>query len=503
MKVASKVAVGSALLLLLAVGALGYLVAVVRDLVAVQREVSTTHTRAARHALFQIRLLDEIEESLRKLEVTHDPQYSAKVERLRREAGEGVAALATLGLEGAEGEALETFRQAWRALPAGTTDADEVRDVRERAEGLLAAVEAAIVHRARTAAAASETAGRVALGVAAAAVLLGLVVVQLTVRSINAPLQRLVAGTHTVAAGDFALELNGSSDDEFAQLEADFNAMVQRLGELDAMKKDLLSHVSHELKTPLATLQETHKILLEDVAGTLNDTQRRLLELNLRSSERLSRLISKLLDLSRMEAGAMAYELAFHDLRQLVRDALAELAPRARERSLRLDVELPAEPVEIHCDGDRLVQVVENLVENAIKFSPEGAAVRVGLEVVAAPPAGAPARWRGGGVLLAVRDAGPGVPVAERERIFDRFHQAGPRRGGSVGGAGLGLAICHGIVEAHRGAIWVADNEPAGSVFRVLLPPPADEGALSAADSARAGAPNLVSSAGFAGQNSA
>lgn len=491
MKVASKVAVGSGLLLLLTVGALTYLMGVVRRQVAVQREVSTAHTQAARRALDEIRLLGEIAESLKKLEVTHDPRYSGVVERLSREADEGVTALAELGLAGAEGEAFTDFREAWRAFPGNATGLDAARAARAQAGRLLEAVETAIDRQAQAAAAASETAGRVALVVTVAAVLLGLLVVQLTVRSINAPLRRLVEGTHAVASGDFALELDGSSDDEFAQLEADFNVMVQRLGELDAMKKDLLTHVSHELKTPLATLRETHQILLEEVPGALNDRQRHLLELNLRSSERLSRLISKLLDLSRMEAGALEYELAPHDVRQIVRAGVAELAPRARERSLRLDVELPEEPVEISCDGDRLAQVVENLVENAIKFSPEGAAVEVSVEVVAAPPAGAPRRWRGGGVLLAVRDAGPGVPDADKERIFERFHQAGPRRGGSVGGAGLGLAICRGIVAAHRGIVWAADNEPAGSVFRVLLPTPAGTAAASR-DPARVPAANLV-----------
>lgn len=495
MKVASKVAVGSGLLFLLAVGALGYLLAQVRELVAAQREVSTAHTRAARLALDQIRRLDEIAESLRKLEVFGgDKGYAAKVERLRAEVAQDLAALTTLGLGDAEGAALASLDEAWRAVPGGGEgDAlARLKEVRQRAEGLLAAVEAAIERRTEAAATTSARAERVALWAAAAALALGLLVVLLTVRSINAPLQRLVTGTRTVAEGDFALELDVSRHDEFAQLEADFNAMVQRLGELDAMKKDLLSHVSHELKTPLATLQETHKILLEEVPGALNDQQRRLLELNLRSSERLSRLISKLLDLSRLEAGAVEYELARHDARRIVTEAVAELEPQARDRNVRLAVELPDEPVSIDGDADRLVQVVANVIENAIKFSPAGSAVEIAVAVVTAPPAGAPARWRGGGALVTVADAGPGVPDAAKEKIFEKFHQAGPRRGGSVGGAGLGLAICRGIVAAHRGAIWVVDRAGGGSVFQVLLPLPAAPDARSDIATAGMAASNLV-----------
>lgn len=498
MKVASKVAAGSGLLLVLFVGALVYHLALIRDLAAVQRELSTAKTRAAKIAFDGIRLVDELDESIQRLYATRDARFAGQTERLRRQLGDGLAELGSLGLAGAEGDALARLTAAWRELPAAPVTTDNAMSlvapasrIHERLEELLATVEEAIERRAHESVAASEMAGRIALVVAAVALASSLVVVRLTVRSIEEPLKRLTEGTHSVAKGELAFELDTSRGDEFSELAADFNAMVRRLGELEAMKKDLLSHVSHELKTPLATLQETHQLLLEGVPGELNERQRRLLELNLKSSERLSRLISKLLDLSRLEAGAVEYELSRRDLGRIVADAAAELEPRAREGDVRVRVDLGEEPIEIDCDGDRLTQVIENLLENAIKFSPAGGAVIVRVRPVAAPPTAVPATWRwrvagGAGALVTVSDAGPGVPEADKKKIFEKFHQAGPRRGGSVGGAGLGLAICQEIVKAHQGAIWVTDNVPAGSVFRVLLPGTAPAADLRPAPAAAA-----------------
>lgn len=486
MKVASKVAVGSGILLLVLGAAMVYQLTLVRGLVGVHRELSTAKTRAAKIALDAIGVIEEMEESVRKLYVSRDRRYATKIDSLRRTFGDGLGELLLLRVSGEEEARLARLSAAWRALPAtpaseeATDLVDPLRTLRDETEAFLAAVEEGIDAQVEDSATTSDVALGIALAVVAAAVAVSLLVVGLTVRSINEPLRRLIAGTRAVAEGEFDVELDTSRGDEFSHLAADFNVMVNRLGELDEMKRELLSHVSHELKTPLATLQETQRILLEELPGPLNEGQRRLLELNLKSSERLSRLISKLLDLSRLEAGELAYDFAVCDLGELVTDAVTELGPWAREHQVGVETRLPSEPFEIRCDGDRLIQVVENLVENAIKFSPPESVVRVRLRFAATPPTGLPSETlpsalygREGGsgaVLVTVSDSGPGVPDAEKKKIFEKFHQAGPRRGGSVGGAGLGLAICHGIVEAHQGAIWVTDNSPAGSIFWLLLP---------------------------------
>jgi signal transduction histidine kinase len=300
------------------------------------------------------------------------------------------------------------------------------------------------------------------------------------VQSISAPLKQLTYGTRTLAEGKFFYRLDTTRHDEFAQLAKDFNTMTQRLNELDQMKKDFVSHVSHELKAPLASMQETIHLLLEQIPGPLTDKQRRLLELNLSSGQRLSAMIGNLLDLSRMEAGVMQYELKNSDLAGLAQTAAAELQPLAGERNLSLTIEAPEQPIMIECDGDRIMQIVKNLLGNAIKFSPKGKEIRVRVTKSATVPNGMPASWRRKVLspadgkefaLVTVTDSGPGVPDQHKVKIFEKFHQVKQGKKVPGQGVGLGLAISQTIAEAHRGAIWVEDNPAGGSIFLLLLPP--------------------------------
>jgi two-component system sensor histidine kinase GlrK len=264
-----------------------------------------------------------------------------------------------------------------------------------------------------------------------------------------------------------------------SQLAKDFNMMAQRLDELDELKKDFVSHVSHELKAPLASMQETTYLLLEEIPGPLTDKQRRLLALHLQGGKRLSSMISNLLDLSRMEAGVMDYEIKKQDLIALIRTVTAEHEVRAREKGLRIDLALSAQPLIVECDGDRIIQVLNNLLENALKFSPQDTAIGVQVRFALDIPWHLPERWQRtvmpaangtGYALLAVSDSGPGVPDAHKEKIFQKFHQVRQGRKIAGQGVGLGLAICQTIVETHHGAIWVEDHAGGGSVFFVLLP---------------------------------
>jgi two-component system sensor histidine kinase GlrK len=286
-----------------------------------------------------------------------------------------------------------------------------------------------------------------------------------------------------VAAGRFALRLDESSGDELAEVAAGFNQMVRRLRELDELKRDFLSHISHELNTPLVAMRETNELLLDGLAGPLTAEQRRMLELNRDASVRLSSMIGKILDLSRLEAGAMEYDFAPHELGELLRRTTAELAAVAQERGIDLALELPECEVRVHCDHDRLWQVIHNLTANALKFAPAGSRVEVSL--APPPPDGSAGSFRPGRdskrAVVRVSDEGPGVAVEERERIFDKFHR-GSRNGSH--GFGLGLAISREIVTAHGGRIWVEPRAPQGSVFAVELA--AARGGERAAAAARA-----------------
>src|SRR3990172_3321636 len=202
-------------------------------------------------------------------------------------------------------------------------------------------------------------------------------------------------------------------------------------------------------------------------------------------------MIGNLLDLSRIEAGVMEYERKQHDLAALVRTALAEFAVQLPEKNLRVEAQLPEQPVLVMCDGDRILQVVGNLIGNAWKFSPAGGVIQVRLCPVAERPGNVPQSWQGkiaapsggaGFAVVSVADAGPGIPDSEKEKVFEKFYQVHTARSSKTAspparpstklagqGVGLGLAIARTIVEAHRGAIWVEDNPGGGSVFYILL----------------------------------
>jgi signal transduction histidine kinase len=324
-----------------------------------------------------------------------------------------------------------------------------------------------------------DTAALVLYCAALIALAISVLVSYLIFRSISKPLAQLTEGTRAIAEGKFFHRMDAARNDEFSQLAGDFNTMALRLNELDEMKKDFVSHVSHELKAPLASMQETIQLMLDRIPGPLTDKQKRLLELNLQSGMRLTSMISNLLDLSRTEAGVMEYELKDQDLVPLVRTAIEEFGVQAPERQLQIKTIFPSDPLMVECDGDRIIQVVVNLVGNAVKFSPRTATVAVEVKAVREFPEGMPehgrrlvstasnqGRYFG---LVTISDSGPGIPDADKERIFEKFHQIKQRKKIAGQGVGLGLSICRTIALAHRGAIWAEDNPGGGSRFRLLL----------------------------------
>ena len=276
---------------------------------------------------------------------------------------------------------------------------------------------------------------------AVAALLLVVLVSFLTARSIKAPLRRFTEGTRAVADGNLHVQLDESGHDEFSRPAAAFNSMVRRLGDLERLKQDFLAHVSHELKTPIVAMQETNALLLEQLAGPLNTQQQRVINLNLESARRLSAMISNLLDLSRMEAGALEYEFQQHDLLEMVDFVCEELEGRKHEKGLWLEADLSARPLMIYGDRDRLIQVIENLYENAVKFSALASTLGLSVTQVSHPPDHLPERWRhrldsrrnDHCVLLSVTDSGPGVPDSHKDLIFEKFYQVekAQKRGGA------------------------------------------------------------------------
>ncbi|MRR12097.1 HAMP domain-containing histidine kinase, partial [bacterium] len=262
--------------------------------------------------------------------------------------------------------------------------------------------------------------------------------------------------------------------DEIESLAEAFNRMAERiklqverletanreLATLDRMKTDLLANVSHELRTPLAAIRGYVEFIQEGQLGPTTDAQRKGLEVCLRNSERLTKTINMLLDFSRMELGRVPIRPAPFQIGRLLAQIVAGIEADARKRrvSLRTVVDRDLKPVD--GDRDRLTQVLENLITNALKFTPDGGEVEVGARPAA----------DGRRVEVWVADTGIGIPPEERSRVFDKFYQTDASATRKFGGIGLGLAIVKSILDAH-GADIVVDGRPgAGSIFRFSLP---------------------------------
>jgi two-component system sensor histidine kinase GlrK len=513
MKIAAKITAGYGILIALTIGVLIYHVSLIQDLESVNRNLSGINFQAAMIALQLNRDLDHLEEYTEKFFVTGDPGYAAKLKDMQEAFTADLRKMKSLGRSEKEQVEIKRLSQMWdeflKVAPPPDPAPQKLRpeeienwladlrnlldQLRSQTDLLFQTNQDAMQSQVERSTAAGRQAERISWGAVAAALVLSFLVSFLIVRSISEPLDQLTEGTRAIAEGKFLYQLDASRNDEFSQLAHDFNTMVRRLNELDQMKKDFMSHVSHELKAPLASMQETIQLMVEQIPGPLTEKQKRLLELNLQSGKRLFSMISNLLDLSRMEAGVMDYELKKQDLIALIRIVLAEFETRAQEKDLHIEADLPPEPLVVDCDGDRIIQVVGNLLENALKFSSNGAAVGVGVRFTSQIPWHAPEAWRQkvariangkGFVLMAVSDSGPGVPDTHKEKIFQKFHQVKQGRKISGQGVGLGLAICQTIVEAHNGAIWVEDNTDRGSVFFVLLPAEATDDSVTCRASA-------------------
>ena len=281
------------------------------------------------------------------------------------------------------------------------------------------------------------------------------------------PLRRLTAASRQLADGDLsgrvpAVEASEGST-EIADLSRQFNRMADRLEELVAItrrdrdrSRDFLADVSHELRTPIAALR-TFNELLQDRAGEDPATRAEFLEASREQLGRLDWLAQNLLELSKLDSGLVLLELHSSDLRVTVESAVGQSRMAAERRGVSLDLDLPAAPVPVVHDSHRIAQVVTNLVGNAVKFSPRGGAVRVGLAATA------------DSASIEVTDTGIGIDSSELPHIFERFYR-GSRSDARSSGSGLGLSIVKSIVDLHHGRISVASRVGAGSRFEVLLP---------------------------------
>lgn len=244
---------------------------------------------------------------------------------------------------------------------------------------------------------------------------------------------------------------------ELAERNAELQQANEELQLADRYKDEFLSVISHELRTPLNFIMSFASVLEDEVAGPLNQQQQGFVDKILHGSDRMLRLVNNLLDMSRMQAGKFQLHPAETNFNGIVQDVLTTMQPAAEAKDARLEAEVEV-PALLMVDGLRLVQVLTNLVDNAIKFSPPGSTVRLS------------AFLEEDALVCEVADSGIGIAREDIPRLFNRFTQLDMSSTRAAGGTGLGLSICRSIVEAHGGRIEVDSAPDEGSVFRIRLP---------------------------------
>lgn len=278
-----------------------------------------------------------------------------------------------------------------------------------------------------------------------------LLLVQALSRGMTSPLREMAQATQAMAAGDYSKRVRATSRDEVGQLAHAFNVMAAQLAETDRVRRDLVANVSHELRTPISGLQAA----LENIIDGASEPDEEVLRTMLSQTERLGRLVSELLDLSRLESGV----IKLHPERVQLLSLLEECAEEVNLAFPNVPLKLDAEPKDLsaNVDPERWRQVAINLMMNAARVSDAGTPVEVRL------------RSPRDVIVMEVVDQGPGIAPEDRPRVFERFYRADAARSGD-GGAGLGLAIVKWIVDLHGGSVAVEGNEPAGCRMVVKLP---------------------------------
>jgi two-component system sensor histidine kinase GlrK len=301
---------------------------------------------------------------------------------------------------------------------------------------------------------------RVTMVTAALTIVLGIMISFYITRSIGKPIALLGQKTKEIATGRFQKISNVQSPPEIKQLAEDFNFMSERLEQLDSMKLDFVSHVSHELRTPLTSIKAASSILLENTYDGSPERRKELLAIIHDECDRLIGAVNRILDISRMEAGMMDYRFSEGELAPVVQKIVLKLAPLAQRKRIELELmPFPELPL-VRMDTDRVMQVVENLLGNALKFTPAGGKVIVVLS---------PRKDGGGFVEVSIADTGSGIPKEHLARIFERFKRIELGRETTIG-TGLGLSIVKHIIADHGGKLWVRSTPGKGSTFSFALP---------------------------------
>ncbi len=353
-------------------------------------------------------------------------------------------------------------------LPGWTSfNESDVQAFTERIETMIWKQEVAMARKMNQAQAFSFRAYKITIGIVISMVAIGLLTAWLLTRSIRVPIRRLTEGTRIIAKGEFDRPIEVDSRDELGDLARAFNTMTGKLGKLEEMKREIISNVSHEFRTPLTSIKEATQLLRDQVPGPVNGKQQKLLGIIQEGTAKLVRLINNLLDLSRIRAGMMRYHFEKSDLLPILRRGISNIRFLADLKRVSMDLESDDALPPLLLDHEKIEEVVNNLLSNAVKFTPEGGTIRIGTNVVSEDGVGKCDRVR-----VCVEDNGAGIEAEELSRIFDRFRQVDPIMGydKKLKGTGLGLSICQYYIAEHGGRIWAESDVGLGSRFFFELP---------------------------------
>jgi histidine kinase len=288
-----------------------------------------------------------------------------------------------------------------------------------------------------------------------AASLVALIVSFIFSRSILEPVSVMKNASQRIAEGHYDERVPLKGNDELNQLAGSFNQMAEQLEQVETMRRRLIGDVAHELRTPLTAIKGTAEALMDGVLPASDETYSQIHA----EAERLSRLVDDLQELSRVESRATQLKIHPADSTALIQTVSKRLQHQFDEKRVTLTPSLPHDPIIVLADEDRIIQVLTNLIGNALQYTPENGTVSVEIE-----------RDKNE-ARISVRDTGFGIPAEYLKHIFDRFYRVDKSRSRAHGGSGIGLTIAKHLVEAHGGKIWAESaGENKGSVFTFTLP---------------------------------
>ena len=300
---------------------------------------------------------------------------------------------------------------------------------------------------------------KVAIVISLSSFVLGIVISIFLTRGIVKPLSAVKHKTQRIAAGDFTGDLNLISPPEIKELANTINWMCYNLKNIDKIKADFFASMSHELRTPLTSIKEGINLLLEKTGKETADKQQRLLAIMAEESNRLIELINSFLDLSKMEAGMLRYAFFPEDITPLIYKTINGIEPLAVAKNITIEAQVNSELPVVKMDSERILQVLRNLLGNAVKFTNSGGYIQVR------------ARPLNHGVEVSVTDTGEGIAAEDLKHIFDKFQQASKACENNNIGTGLGLSIVKHIIDAHGGKVWAESKVGIGSTFIFVLSP--------------------------------